>query len=243
METHWLQKYKIAHRGYHTSDKSILENTKEAFIEAIKHDYAIELDTNILNDGNVVIFHDPNLKRMANLNKQLRKMTLGEIRNIKLIDNKSTIMTFQEMLELVDGKVPLVIELKPFGGYKRHCEEVYRLLQQYQGKFVIQSFDPRVLLWFKKHAPEVLRGQITETFIEEPIIPGFLKYFMSSMKLNFLTKPHFINYKIQDLPNKFIERSKRKGRLILGYVARNQIDFDFMINHYDNCVFEYFNPA
>lgn len=243
MTTHWLQKVKIAHRGYHTPDQSILENTKEAFIASIKHGYAIELDTNILKDGTVVIFHDPNLKRMANINQKLRKMTIEEIKEVKLFDNQSTIMTFQEMLDLVDGKTELVIELKPFGGYKRHCEAVYNQLKDYKGKYVIQSFDPRVLYWFKKNAPEVLRGQITETFLEEPIIPGFLKYFMSSMKLNFLTKPHFINYKIQDLPNKFIEKSRRKGRIILGYVARNQVDFDFMVNHYDNCVFEYFNPA
>ena len=72
METHWLQKYKIAHRGYHTSDKSILENTKEAFIEAIKHDYAIELDTNILNDGNVVWkFHAVSSNLQDCMNKEV----------------------------------------------------------------------------------------------------------------------------------------------------------------------------
>ena len=149
----FLTNHYIAHRGIHNN--KVIENTKEAFDLAIKMNYPIELDVHLLKDKEIVVFHDDNLKRLVSINKRLKDYTYKEL----LEDNKLFhIPTLKEVLEQVQGKVPIIIELKYDNKVGLLEQEVVKLLDNYQGKFAIQSFNPFIVNWFKKNRKDYIRG-------------------------------------------------------------------------------------
>lgn len=238
----WLKEAKIAHRGLHTEDGSVPENSLLAFKRAMACNFAIELDVNILNDGVVVSFHDHDLRRLCGINRRLSEVRYDEIQSLRLLSSDEHIPTLDDVLKLVDGKVPLLIELKPHGDVLRLCQGVMKSLAQYQGTYAIFSFHPRVVYWFRKHAPHVIRGQIAEFFLNHPTMNVFGRWIMKHMVFNIFTKPDFISYGIHDLPNSILDRYKQKNMTIISYAARSQAEFDHVKSHYDNVVFEFFIP-
>lgn len=241
MNLSFLKDNLYAHRGLHQKSKKIYENTLASFDEAISHGYAIELDTNILKDGTIVVFHDRNLKRMCARDDVLKELNYGDLKDVRIKDSNERIHTLKEVLDYIDGRVPLMIELKPFGNKKAHSKAVYEHLKAYKHMVAVQSFNPYIVLWFKRHAKEIIRGQISESFSEDKL-SKLSKWAMKTMLFNKVTKPHFINYGIKDLPNKYVEKQRKKGVLIFGYVADNQKSLDYIRKQYDNAVFEGFMP-
>ena len=238
----WIKTGFIAHRGFHSLDKSIPENSLLAFKKAIDYGYAIELDIHVLKDGNVVVFHDDNLERMCKKDLKLSDVTYEQIKNMHLLNTNEKIPLLSDVLSLVDGKVPLLIEFKPKGDYRRLCEESMIILKGYKGEYAIQSFNPKIVNWFKKNYPDILRGQLAEYFTDDETISKMTKFILKRMILNPLTKPDFINYGLKDLPNKYARKAYSKGLIILGYTARNKLEFDMIKKYYHNAVFEFFRP-
>lgn len=238
----WLKQSLIAHRGLHTKDHVIPENSMLAYEHAIQKGFAIELDVNVLKDGTVVCFHDHTLKRMCNDERSLSDLSFSDIKELKLLHTDQKISTLDEVCRFVDGRVPLLIELKPHGNVILLSESVMKVLKDYKGKFAIFSFHPRVVYYFKKHYKAVIRGQIAESFSNESNMNKAMKWMMKQMVFNPLTKPDFISYGIKDLPNKKCDKLKEKGITIISYAARTQKQFDFVKKHYHNVVFEYFIP-
>ncbi len=236
----WLKETYITHRGLH-GVSGLIENTRKSFTEAIKHGFGIEIDTNILKDGTVVVFHDKHLKRLCGVDRFLKDVTYDEIKDLKILGTNETIPTLTEVLKLIDGRVPLMIEIKPFGNKKKHAKAVKTALEAYPHIYAIQSYDPSIVYWFKKHAPEMIRGQISEYFTDSKMSPVMRKL-LRRMVFNFLTKPDFINYRLEDMPNKYIDKAKRKGLLVLAYAARSQKALDYAKKTFDNAVFENFIP-
>ena len=152
----FLKNNLIAHRGLHNKD--IPENSIPAFKNAIKNNYIIELDIHLLKDNTIIVFHDDNLQRMTTKNIELKNTTYGKIKNLKLNNTNYTIPTLSEVLKLVSGKVPLIIELK----YDRKVglleQELVKQLDDYKGNFCIKSFRPQTVRWFKKNKPDYIRG-------------------------------------------------------------------------------------
>ncbi len=240
--TEWIKTTLFAHRGFHSEDKSVPENSLAAFKLALEKGYGIELDINILKDGTIVVFHDKDLKRMTGDERFLRDVGYDEIKPKKLLASGEKIPTLKEVLKLVGGRVPLLIELKHHGDYIRLCENFVNLMKDYKGLWAMHSFHPNIVLWFKRNHPEIIRGQISEYFLEEKNMKKSTIYMLKTMRLNFLTKPDFINYGLRDLPNKYCDRELRKGRVVIAYAAKSQADFDKATTHYHNAVFEYFEP-
>lgn len=238
----WIRNTLIAHRGFHSQDQSVPENSREAFRLAIEKGYGIEMDINVLGDGTVVVFHDPGLQRLCGVDKMLSDITFEEAKQLKILSSQETIPSLDEILHLVDGKVPLLIELKPLGDNDLLCRQFMEVMNHYQGVWAMHSFHPGTVYWFKKHHPEVIRGQVTEFFREDPKMKKITKWLMKTMALNVFTKPDFINYGIQDMPNKYLDRLMKKGMTIIAYAARSQQDFDMVKSHYHNAVFEFFEP-
>lgn len=236
----WLKTDYITHRGLH-GVYGLIENTRKSFIEAINRGFGIEIDTNILKDGTVVVFHDKHLKRLCGVDKLLKDVTFDDIKDLKIIGTDETIPTLTEILDLISGQVGLLIEIKPFGNKKAHAKAVHEALKKYPHQVAIQSYDPLIVLWFKRHAKAYVRGQISE-FFTESTMSGFAKRILRRMVLNGLTKPDFINYRLEDMPNKFIEKSRKKGLLILGYAARSEKTLQWARKEFDNAVFENFIP-
>ena len=238
----WIKESLIAHRGLHSKDKTVPENSISAIKKAIDKGYGIEIDINVLGDGNVVVFHDNNLKRLCGIDKYLKDLNYNDIKEMKLLNSEEKIPLLKEVLELVNGQVPLLIELKPKGDNRLLFKSFIKTIRDYKGIYAIHSFSPQIVYWFKKYHPEIIRGQITEYFKDDLKISKFRKYLMKSMAFNFITKPDIINYGIYDLPNKYCDKLHKKGMVIIAYAAQNQKDFDMVKTHYDNSVFEYFIP-
>lgn len=197
--TQYFKQFKFAHRGLH-KDPDVPENSLTAYSRALDKGYGIEIDVHILADGTLAVFHDANLKRMVGEDVLIESLTYKQLRNYRLKGTDESIPTFNEVLELIDGRVPLLIELKPPKNVSELCEAVLKRLESYNGKYAIQSFDPRCIRWFKKNSPKTVRGQIAENFLRDKKIkaPWLLKLFTGSLLFNFLTKPNFISYRFED---------------------------------------------
>lgn len=196
----WIIRRPIAHRGLHGD--GVGENTRSAYLAAIEKGYPIETDVQLTSDGVPVCFHDDSALRVAGKDADIRDMTLDEVRKLKICGTDDGVMTFKEFLELVDGKTPVLVEIKQQKtGAKSGIErKVVEILDGYKGEFAVQSFDPFVMRRVRKLRPDFLRGQLGGT--TRGNLP-FLKYFViRRLALNFLSKPDFINYYIGEFPIK-----------------------------------------
>ncbi len=238
----WIQNNLIAHRGLHSIDLSVPENSIASYTKALEKGYSIELDINVLKDGTVLAFHDHHFKRMCNDDRELRDVTYEECKNLKLLKTEEKIPKFDQVLKIINGKVPLLIELKPHGDVIFLCESFMKTIQDYQGAWAIFSFHPKVVSWFKKYHPEIIRGQISEYFKDDKKMNFIAKYLMKSLFFNRFTKPDFVSYGIYDMPNKYLDKLMKKGLTVISYAARSQKEYDFVKSHYHNTVFEFFEP-
>ena len=192
----------FAHRGYHNQEKLIPENSMAAFQAAVAKGYGIELDIHITKDGKLAVFHDDTLERMCQVSGSVESYTLEELRRFHLSDTTEKIPELTEVLAYVEGRVPLLIELKIPGRNLAVCGASYQALKNYKGKFMIQSFNTMGLYWYRKNAPEILRGQLSSNLTKsEEKEPYLLRFLIKYLFLNLLGRPDFISYKLKDLPN------------------------------------------
>ena len=156
----------IAHRGLH--DNTSTENSMSAFKKAIEKGYNIETDVHMLKTGEVVVFHDNTLKRVCGINRSISSLTLEEIKSDKfLLPNGEHIPLFSEMLDLVDGKTGILLELKIDLHTDHRLEKaVYELIKGKENWIAVQSFSPYIIAWFRKNAPEFYRGILSDTFVQ-----------------------------------------------------------------------------
>lgn len=193
-----MQGWRYAHRGLHDAGRP--ENSMAAFRAALNGGYGFELDLHLLKDGNLAVIHDSLLKRTTGREGRVEDLTTEELSSYYLEGTLETIPTFQQVLELNSGKVPMIVELKSVdGNYNQLAETACRMLENYQGLYCIESFDPRCLLWLKKNRPDLVRGQLSENFLaSKGKLPWILKFIMTHQLGNFLTLPHFVAYKFAD---------------------------------------------
>ncbi len=193
----WVLNLPAAHRGLH--NELLPENSLSAFQNAISLGYAIELDLQMSIDGEIFVFHDDNLLRMTGFNGDIRETSSEKIKSLFLKSSTEKIPTFKEVLSLVDGKVPLLIEIKQ-QKHKGIEKKIVAHLKNYGGEFAFQSFDPTILLRLKKLMPEAILGQLASGLKNKL---GFIKNFViKNAPLNFFVKPDFINYDVYSLPVK-----------------------------------------
>lgn len=231
-----LDKY-IAHRGFH--DKENPENTIGAFNRAIEHGYAIELDVQLLKDGTVVVIHDNKLSRLCGVDKYISSCTLEDLKDLYILDTKYQIPTLKEVLEFVNGKTPLLIEIKNTLKVGELESKTYELLKDYNGEYAIQSFNPFSLEWFKKNAPNILRGQLSSFFKGEDL--SFIKKaILKKLRLNKISNPNFISYNAENLPNRYCNKCKLP---VLAWTVRSQEEYLKVIKFVDNIIFENFEPT
>ena len=235
-KTNFLLERPIAHRGLHDIEKGIPENSLEAFKKAIKNNYIIELDVHLLKDGKVVVFHDDNLKRMTGIDALIKDKTYDEIKTFFLQNTKHGIPTFKEVLKLVNGRVPLLIELKYDTKLGLLEDEVIKILKDYNGKYAIQSFNPLSINYYKKKCPNILRGQLSSNFKNKKMF-FIKKYILRKMFFNIITKPDFISYDINALPSAIVKKYK-KNMPVLGWTVKSNNDYKLATNYCDNIIFE-----
>ena len=234
----WLVQSPIAHRGLH--DKEHPENSISAFENAINEGYPIELDVQMIADGTVIVFHDDSLSRLTDNDGYVKFLNKSDLEILTLKDSKEKIPTFEEVLDFVAGRTPILIEIKNQGKVGELEKKVVDILKNYKGEYAVQSFNPYVLEYFYKHAPEILRGQLAG-YLNENKLSFIKKYALKRMLLNKkISHPDFISYEAKHLPNRFIRKYKHLP--LLAWTVQSQVEYLRVVKYCDNVIFENFEP-
>ena len=236
-------RYDFAHRGLHGG--SVPENSLSAFALAAEKGYGIELDVHLTLDGELAVHHDASLLRTCGVDRRISQMTLGEIKGFTLDNSGETIPSFQETLECVRGRVPLIVELKTAG--KRNAEfaqKVFEQLSKYGSDWVVESFDPRLMRWFRRHTPQVIRGQLSfDPRFGGPPGNGIGYWFLANMLINCISRPDFVAYCHETDKNVSFRVIRKLFRPVLvAWTVQNKETCQRLRSHYDLQIFEGFEP-
>src|SRR5262245_32040668 len=158
-ELDWIVTRPIAHRGLH--DATSPENSLAAFERACAYGYPLELDVQLTADGEAAVVHDQDLAHATGEPGLVRSMAYEQIRRARLFGTDQHVPTLDEVLDLVDGRVPVLIEIKNIGGVGGLEPRVLTAVRRYRGAAAVQSFNPVSMRYFRLHAPEIPRGQIS----------------------------------------------------------------------------------
>ena len=194
-----LRGWLYAHRGLH--GQGVPENSMAAFQAALAHGYGVELDVHLMKDGNLAVIHDASLLRTAGADVKIEELTIQQLQSYHLEGTQETIPLLSQVLALVDGKAPMIVELKSEqDNFEALTAAAVQLMEGYEGVWCMESFDPRCVRCLKKRYPQVIRGQLSENFLKSPGVkaPKLLKLTMALLLPNFLTKPDFIAYRFSD---------------------------------------------
>lgn len=256
--------YLFAHRGFYNEAEGVPENSKTAFKRAVERGYGFEFDVRMTKDKKVVVFHDSNTDRVCGPDLMVKDTNSTELEKLRLNATEETIPYFSELLEIVDGKVPLIIEVKSENGsydtvddtvtnvfkgnngdYADLTKAVCDMLKDYKGDYMIESFDPFVVHWLKKHRPDICRGQLIAYFNRhgEPLSP-LLDFIMYSLITTFITKPDFIAFDYQDRTQwQFRLCKKLYGVTEVSWTIHNQQEMDDCLTQGAIPIFENFVPT
>lgn len=237
----WLVERPMAHRGLHSGDSTCPENSLKAFEASVDGGFSIELDVRILADGNVVVIHDANTHRTTGIDNPVSALDASQIKRMLLQDSDEHIPLMHEVLELVRGRVPLLVEIKNQGAVGELESALYEMLSAYKWEYAVQSFNPDSLKWFKENAPSVKRGQLS-TKTKRADLSFYRRFLLGNLLLNRVSCPDFIGYDVRYLPNHAVTRQRRKGLPVLGWVVRSQEEYARVSKWCDNIIFEGFKP-
>lgn len=238
-----LKGWKYAHRGLHGNE--IPENSLAAFQAAVDNGYGAEFDVHLLADGGLGIMHDSDLERMTGVKGKIEDLTVEQLTQYHLHGTQETIPTFQQVLDVFDGKAPLIIELKTANNAAKLCQTVCDVLDQYKGVYCLESFDPRCVIWLKKNRPDLIRGQLSYNYMADPKspLPGILKFLLRFNLANFLGRPDFIAYEFgsrKTLSNRLCRKLwKIPG---VSWTLKSKADYDTALEEDWIPIFEGFCP-
>jgi len=230
----------IAHRGLHTADGSVPENSLPAFRAAVEAGYGVEFDVHLTADDRLAVFHDDSLKRMCGVDRKLESMRYDDLRKLRLGATDEHIPLLSEVLGVIAGETPIILELKRGHRNRELCERTYDVLQAYRGAVCIESFDPRIVRWWRKNAPEYLRGQLScvrrEFGGDTSRLSAFL---LSNLLTNFLARPHFVAYGLKGRKPLTVRLCEAMGAMRVAWTSRDLA----AERKNDAVVFEYYRPA
>lgn len=229
-----------AHRGLYDNQRGIPENSLPAFRAAAEKGYGVELDVQLSSDGFVVVFHDDTLDRVCGVHGNVVDFTLADLRRMKLLNTGETIPLFTDVLAVLQrGAGPVIVELKAGKRNDELCQKTLEILRTWPGVYCVESFAPGIVTWFRKHAPEIIRGQLAmpmEAYI--PGTPRVVAWLLAGCRFSFRNRPDFIAYRIGPRPARVL-RMREKGVLLIGWTSR---DFEKDAKENDGVIFESCTP-
>ncbi|MGI6011407.1 MAG: glycerophosphodiester phosphodiesterase family protein [Ruminococcus sp.] len=234
-----------AHRGLWSAKEKMPENSLPAFHRAVDCGCAIELDVHLTKDGQAVVFHDNSLKRMCKEEGYIWDYTYEELQKFSLGNTSEKIPLLSQVLELVNGQVPLLIELKTRRLDTGVCSVADSLLSDYSGEYCIESFSPLILHWYKKHRPSVIRGQLSCRFGSDAGLPAPLLFLSEHLMFNWYGRPDFIAYEFYRgirLFNLKILRGLFKTPTF-AWTIQSQKELTASQKYYDSVIFDRFVPS
>lgn len=236
---HWY-----AHRGYHDNKSDAPENSLKAFGLAVERGFGIELDVQLTKDEKVVVFHDNDLKRVCGVDAKVNSKTYEELQELTLLSSNERIPLFTEVLEVIGGKVPIIVEIKMVDAKTRVCELANDILKDYKGQFCIESFHPYAVKWFKEHRPELMRGQLSANFRKEGEPENFGAWLVHFLLTNIICKPDFIAYSCKSADNiSFRFCTKVLGALPVAWTIKSKELLLVAKEDYKIFIFEGFDPS
>lgn len=239
----WLAARPIAHRGLHDKAKGVIENTESAFAAAIRHGYAIECDLRITRDGEAVVFHDETLDRVTTDMGPVKERKLAELKRATVKAGHDRIQTFAELLEQVDGAVPLVVELKShWDGDDALAARALAQLENYRGPHALMSFDPGLVEALRRRSPATVRGiaadRATDPYYDflppEPLRE--LRNFSHLAR----TEPHFVSFDYRQLPFAPVTEFRSAGHPVITWTIKSPEAAAQARLHCDQITFEGF---
>lgn len=226
----------FAHRGLHSRDKSIPENSIAAFRLAARAGYGVELDVHLSKDGQVVVFHDDTLDRVCGVGGRVEDYTYEELQRFPLCGTEERIPLLSEVLHVIRGRGPIILEVKNGPNNRELCRRTLALLNAYRGSVCVESFNPFIVAWFRFHAKDLLRGQLAMPAkgydMKKP-----MPFILSHCLMNFVARPQFIAYQIGPQPFS-VRLSQWLGAMKVGWTShepRNEKGRDAVI-------FEFYKP-
>lgn len=243
----WILERPIAHRGLHSKKEGLPENSIGAFKAAIQKGFPIELDIHLTKDNEIVVFHDWNISRMTGFDKDITSLTKEEVSNYHLCGTEYTIPTLKEVLQLVNGRVPLLIEIKNRNYFPLYMEEklcgiLCKMMRNYEGEYAIQSFNPWSVYYMKKKLKHVPVGQLSDDYKRKKaghFYSYIFRKLITECRFNFITKPDFVSYNVRHLPKTYLKPIKHGGdRALLGWTVRDKKYQQVAKECCDNIIFE-----
>ncbi|MEA4912928.1 MAG: glycerophosphodiester phosphodiesterase family protein [Oscillospiraceae bacterium] len=236
-----------AHRGLYDNASERPENTLPAFEAAMRGGYGCELDVQFTSDKKLIVFHDNDYKRSSGVDKKVWEVSYDTAKQIPLFSSGETVPLFSEVLATVAGRGPLIVEVKAegidCGWYYEVCAETLRQLRAYKGDWCVESFHPAAVRWFKKNAPDVVRGQLVNGWrVWKGSINTLAAFLIDKLCSNVLTRPHFIAYREQDigLP---LRIAQKLGALSVAWTCRTPERQAELEKTQDAVIFEHYEPA
>lgn len=238
---------RFAHRGLHDAQAGIPENSMAAFRRAIDHGFGAELDVHLMADGNLAVVHDSDLTRVCGRQVCIEDLTAEELKDYPLMDTGETIPLFEDVLDLFEGKTPLVIELKvERGNAGALTDRTMAALKGWNGAYCVESFHPGALLRLKERYPWVLRGQLSENFLKGSEVGNLsmpVRFILTNLLTTAATKPDFIAYKWQDRRNPSLRLMKKLyGVHEVDWTVRDRHTMEALDEDGATSIFEQFIP-
>ena len=230
-----------AHRGLHDNHSDAPENSMKAFKKAVDAGYGIEMDIQLTKDKIPVVFHDETLNRMCGVEGKVWEFTFEELQKLTLAESEERIPKFEDVLALVGGKVPLIVEYKLDVPSTEVCEIADPMLQAYNGIYCIESFHPFAVKWYREHRPEVIRGQLSQDFSKQEKYKGkFIYWLLSNLLTNVLTRPDFIAYNHKDADMFSRKVCSLMGALPVAYTIKSQEEYEKVKDQFELFIFDSF---
>lgn len=233
-----------AHRGLHDNAGDAPENSLAAFQKAVDAGFGIELDVQLTKDKVPVVFHDATLRRVCGQEGKVCEYTYEQLQQFSLYESTERIPRFEDVLKLVDGKVPLIVEIKEEKEDTSVCPAADRLLRNYTGVYCIESFNPPVLEWYRRNHNEVLRGQLADGFLKTGKFHGPLYFALEHLLLNWIGQPDFIayNHKYAGNLSRRICRGLYKN-MAVAWTIKSEEELEAAKDSFDLFIFDSFLPT
>jgi glycerophosphoryl diester phosphodiesterase len=244
----WLTARPVAHRGLHDRISGIIENMPGAAQAAIAGHFGIECDIQLSADGEAMVHHDDALGRLTEGMGDLLGLTCRELQAVKFKDTAEQMMTLGDLCALVDGRVPIIIELKShFDGDRKLVTRMAQVLQTYAGPVAGMSFDPDQVVALREIMPGLLRGIVAErqyTEADWPEASPAQRRGMLHLRHALRTRPQFVAYWVNELPSPapWIARHVF-GLPLLTWTVRTPEQRERAARYADQMIFEGFQPG
>ena len=243
----WLTARPVAHRGLHDRARGIIENMPGAAAAAIDGNFSIECDIQLTADGEAMVHHDDALGRLTEGSGALLGLTCSQLKAVKFKDTSEQMMSLGDLCDLVNGRVPVVVEVKShFDGDRKLVRRMAQVLASYSGPVAAMSFDPDQVVALRETMPEFPRGIVAERTYSEtewPEASPAQRRGMLHLRHAWRTRPQFVAYWVNELPSAapWIARQVF-GLPLLTWTVRTAEQRERAARYADQMIFEGFRP-